>query len=63
MTVSAIVLGANAGNYITSGDGKTYTFAELATKADTPVAKGIDPFNCFSAPYQQEHSQPLQIDS
>ena len=39
MTVSAIVLGANAGNYITSGDGKTYTFAELATKADTPVAK------------------------
>lgn len=39
MTISAIVLGANAGNYITSGDGKTYTFAELATKADTPVAK------------------------
>ncbi|WP_290379107.1 hypothetical protein, partial [Duncaniella muris] len=31
--------------------------------ADTPVAKGIDPFNCFSAPYQQEHSQPLQVDS
>ena len=32
-------------------------------RGDIVDAKGIDPFNCFSAPYQQEHSQPLQVDS